>query len=108
MFISTRDHARFGLLHLRRGRWGDRRLLSERWLELATTPCAVKPTYGCMWWLNTGRALFPSAPASSFFALGARDNVVWVDPEHEIVAVVRWIAPGATDGFIQRVLAAVT
>jgi CubicO group peptidase (beta-lactamase class C family) len=108
MFISTRDHARFGLLHLRRGCWGDHRLLSERWLELATTPCAVKPTYGCMWWLNTGRALFPSAPASSFFALGARDNVVWIDPEHELVAVVRWIAPGATDGFIQRVLAAVT
>jgi hypothetical protein len=61
-----------------------------------------------MWWLNTGRKLFPSAPASSFFALGARDNVVWIDPEHDIVAVVRWIGPGATDGFIARVLAAVT
>jgi len=106
MFISTRDHARFGLLHLRRGRWGDRQLLSERWIDLATTPCPVKPTYGCMWWLNTDRALYPSAPASSFFALGARDNVVWIDPDHDLVAVVRWINPGTTDGFIQRVLAA--
>ncbi|MGH2600684.1 MAG: serine hydrolase domain-containing protein, partial [Dehalococcoidia bacterium] len=100
MFINTRDHARFGLLHLRRGHWGDRQLLSERWIDLATTPCPVKPTYGCMWWLNTDRALYPSAPASSFFALGARDNVVWIDPDHDLVAVVRWIAPGATDGFI--------
>jgi CubicO group peptidase (beta-lactamase class C family) len=108
MFISTRDHARFGYLHLRRGRWRDRQLLSERWIDLATTPCAVNPSYGCMWWLNTDRARFPSAPASSCFALGARDNVVWVDPEHDIVAVVRWIKPGATDGFIQRVLTAVT
>ncbi|MGD9890741.1 MAG: serine hydrolase domain-containing protein [Dehalococcoidia bacterium] len=107
MFTSTRDHARFGYLHLRRGRWGERQLLSERWIDLATTPCAVNPSYGCMWWLNTDRARYPSAPASSFFALGARENVVWVDPEHDIVAVVRWIEPKATDGFIQRVLAAV-
>jgi CubicO group peptidase (beta-lactamase class C family) len=107
MFINTRDHARFGYLHLRRGRWRDRQLLSERWIDLATTPCAANPSYGCMWWLNTNRRLFPSAPASSFFALGARDNVIWIDPEHDIVAVVRWIGPGAMDGFIQRVLAAV-
>jgi CubicO group peptidase (beta-lactamase class C family) len=107
MFISTRDHARFGYLHLRRGRWDERQLLSERWIDLATTPCAVNPSYGCMWWLNTDRARFPSAPASSYFALGARENVVWVDPEHDIVAVVRWIGPKATDGFIERVLAAV-
>ena len=106
MFINSRDHARFGYLHLRRGRWRGRQLLSERWIDLATTPCDVNPSYGCMWWLNTDRARYPSAPASSFFALGARENVVWVDPEHDIVAVVRWIEPGATDGFIQRVLAA--
>ena len=107
LFISSRDHARFGYLHLRRGRWRDRQLLSERWIDLATTPCPVKPIYGCMWWLNTDRARYPSAPASSFFALGARENVVWVDPEHDLVAVVRWIDSAATDGFIQRVLAAI-
>ena len=107
MFINSRDHARFGYLHLRRGRWRDRRLLSERWIDLATAPCDVNPSYGFMWWLNTNRARYPSAPASSFFALGARDNVVWVDPEHDIVAVVRWIDSGATDGFLQRVLAAI-
>jgi len=107
LFISTRDHARFGLLHLRRGRWRDRQLLSERWIDLATTPCPVKSTYGCMWWLNTECALFPSAPASSFFALGARDNVVWIDPDHDLVAVVRWIDPSATDGFIARVVSSI-
>lgn len=106
MFISTRDLARFGLLHLRRGEWNGRHLLSERWIQTATTPCAVKPEYGCMWWLNTGRRQAPSAPESSFFALGAGSNALWVDPEHDIVAVVRWLAPGALDGFINRVLAA--
>jgi len=108
LFINSRDHARMGLLHLRRGLWGERRLLSDRWLETATTPCAVNPGYGCMWWLNTGQARFPAASPASFFALGARDNVVWVEPAHDLVVVVRWIAPGALPGFVERVIAAVT
>jgi CubicO group peptidase (beta-lactamase class C family) len=107
LWISSRDHARFGYLHLRRGAWEGRRLLSERWIDLATTPCAVTPVYGCLWWLNTERRHLPGAPASSFFALGAGQNAVWIDPDHDVVAVVRWIAPDALDGFIQRVLAAV-
>jgi CubicO group peptidase (beta-lactamase class C family) len=106
LWISSRDHARFGYLHLRRGVWNGQRLLSERWLELATTPCPVKPVYGCLWWLNTGRGHLPSAPESSIFALGAGQNAVWIDPDHDLVAVVRWIAPDALDGFIRRVVAA--
>lgn len=106
IWISTRDHARFGLLHLRRGRWGGRQLLSERWIHTLTTPCPVNPGYGCLWWLNTGRARYPSLPASSFFALGWGSNVIWVDPEHDLVVVVRWIDRDAVDGFGGRVLSA--
>jgi CubicO group peptidase (beta-lactamase class C family) len=106
VWISSRDHARFGYLHLRRGVWHGNRLLSDRWLDLATTPCSVKPVYGSLWWLNTGRGHLPSAPESSFFALGAGQNAVWIDPDHDLVAVVRWIASDALDGFIKRVLAA--
>ena len=105
MWASTRDHARFGYLFLRRGKWKDRQLLSERWIQLATTPTDIKPVYGYMWWLNTNRAQYKSAPASSFFALGAGNNVIWIDPEHDIVAVVRWIEGSRVDGFLQRVVA---
>lgn len=107
VWASTRDHARFGLLHARRGRWGDRQLLSERWIGLATAPTDLKPTYGYFWWLNTDRKLFPSAPETSFFALGAGSNVIWVDPELDLVAVVRWIDNREIDAFISRVMAAV-
>ena len=107
MWISSRDHARFGYLHLRRGVWNGRRLLSERWLEQATSPCPVKPVYGCRWWLNTAREHLPSAPETSFFALVAVQNAVWVDPDHDLVAVVRWIDTASLDGFIGRVLAAI-
>lgn len=108
MFISARDMARFGLLTLRRGRWGDRQLLSERWVSLATTPTPAQPTYGFMnWFLNTDRTYLPSAPASAFAHVGNGTNIVYVDPEHDIVAVVRWIENGAVDGFVERLLAAV-
>lgn len=106
LWISSRDQARFGYLHLRGGRWNGRQLLSEEWVEAATTPAEIKPTYGYMWWLNTGGGQYPSAPESSFFALGGGSNIVWMDPDHDLVAVVRWIDGPAVDGFMERVVAA--
>ncbi|MBN1362091.1 MAG: serine hydrolase [Sedimentisphaerales bacterium] len=35
--ISPRDFARFGLLHLRGGRWQDKQLLSAEWVRMAVT-----------------------------------------------------------------------
>lgn len=106
MFISARDMARFGLLTLRRGRWGDRQILSEEWVRRATTPTPAQPTYGFMnWFLNTERKLLPSAPATAFEHLGNGTNAIYVDPEHDLVVVVRWIENNQLDGFVQRVLA---
>lgn len=104
MWINTRDHARFGLLHLRRGVWAGRRLLSERWIDLATTPSPVNPAYGFMWWLNTDRRQLPAAPENSFYAAGGGGNYVWVDPEHDLVVVIRWIPD--LNGLLEKVLAA--
>lgn len=108
MFINARDMARFGLLTLRRGRWKDRQVLSEEWLRLATTPTAAQPTYGFMnFFLNTGRKYLPSAPATAYAHVGNGTNVIYVDPENDLVVVARWIENGAVDAFIGRVLASV-
>ncbi len=107
MWIASRDLARFGYLHLRRGRWRDAQILSERWIELITTPTDIKPEYGYLWWLNTDGLLWPSAPHSSYAARGGGGNVVWVDPEHDLVVVVRWIQRGFMDGVLQRLRASV-
>jgi len=109
MFISARDMARFGVLTLRRGRWGDRQILSDDWVTRALTPTRAQPTYGFMnWFLNTDRKLLPSAPATAFVHLGNGTNAIYVDPEHDLVVVVRWIENDQLDGFVQRVLAALT
>ncbi len=60
-----------------------------------------------MWWLNTGRDLYPSASASSYCARGAGGNLTWIDPENDIVAVLRWTDPAAMDGFMKLVMAAI-
>ncbi|HEY9282621.1 MAG TPA: serine hydrolase, partial [Pyrinomonadaceae bacterium] len=106
MFISARDMARFGLLTLRRGRWRDRQILSEDWLRQATTPTPAQPTYGFMnFFLNTERKYLPGAPPAAFAHVGNGTNVVYVDPENDLVVVARWIDNGAVDGLVKRVLA---
>jgi hypothetical protein len=40
--------------------------------------------------------------------LGNGTNAIYVDPEHDLVVVVRWIENDQLDGFVQRVLAALT
>ena len=106
LFISARDMARFGLLTLRRGRWRDRQILSEEWLRQATTPTPAQPTYGFMnFFLNTERKYLPSAPPTAFAHVGNGTNVIYVDPENDLVVVARWIENAAVDGLVKRVLA---
>ena len=108
MFINAWDMARFGLLTQRRGMWGDKRILSEEWVKLSLTPTVPQPTYGYMnWFLNTDRKWMPNAPASAFGHVGNGTNLVYVDPEHDLVVVVRWIENGAINEFLGKVLAAV-
>ncbi len=107
MFINAWDMARFGLLTQRRGMWGDKRILSEEWVKLSLTPTVPQPTYGYMnWFLNTDRKWMPNAPASAFGHVGNGTNLVYVDPEHDLVVVVRWIENGAINEFLGKVLAA--
>ena len=106
MFINAYDMGRFGYLTLRHGKWKDRQLISDQWVDWALTPTPAQPTYGFMnWFLNTSRQLLPSAPASAFVHIGNGTNMIFVDPEHDLVAVARWIDGGAMDGFVKRLLA---
>jgi CubicO group peptidase (beta-lactamase class C family) len=106
LWVSARDHARFGYLALRQGRWNGRVIVSADWLERATAPSAIAPHYGYLWWLNTGRRLMPAAAKSSFFALGSGGNMIWVDREQDLVVVTRWLAPSQWPAFGEQVMAA--
>lgn len=105
MFINARDMARFGYLTLCRGKWKDKQILSEAWVKMALTPTSVQPTYGFMnWFLNTDHKYFPSAPASAFAHMGNGTNMIYVDPEHDLVIVARWITRNTENAFLEKVL----
>jgi hypothetical protein len=108
MFISARDQARLGLLTLRRGKWEDQQILSEEWVSMALTPTPVKKDYGFMnWFLNTDKERLPDAPEAAFFHLGAGTNMVYCDPENDLVIVARWINSTDMNEVVAKVIAAI-
>ena len=100
LWIDCFDHARFGLLIAGEGDWNGRRIVSADWISGLSTPIEIYPVYGLLWWLNTEQAYYPSAPAGSFFALGAGTNLIWIDRGLDLVAVIRWIDQGSIDEFL--------
>jgi CubicO group peptidase (beta-lactamase class C family) len=106
LWINTLDEARFGYLFLRKGKWGNRQIISEKWVKMATTPGPVGPDYGYLWWLNTQRKAWPDAPATSYAARGFGSNTIWIDPDHDLVVVWRW-HNGDGNEFFKRIIASI-
>lgn len=110
MQLSAYDLARLGLLGLHRGRWAQDQLLSEAWFDASLSPTDVAPGYGYMnFFLNTGGVgvEVENASADAFAYLGAGSNVVFIEPERDLVVVVRWIEGRARDDFLSQVVGAI-
>ncbi len=108
LWINSQDMARFGLLVLNKGNWNGRQLVSSQWFKDATTPSAHGPDYGFLFWLNTRQKQWPSArPHRALRRSVQGSNIIWVDPEHDMVLVWHWYENRAVDGMLQRLVAAV-
>jgi CubicO group peptidase (beta-lactamase class C family) len=102
--------ARFGVLMLNHGKWGDEQVVSGDWVAAATgrSSQALNVAYGYLWWLNregnigsplaatsadaadtTTRQgqIAPDAPDDMFWALGLGNQVMQVDPGSRTVVV---------------------
>ena len=109
LFINALDMARFGLLSLHKGKWNDKQLISEKWLDQSTTPTTANIGYGYMnYFLNTDKKLLPSAAEDVFVHIGNGTNMIYVDRKNQLVAVVRWIENASIDGFVSRMLQALS
>lgn len=107
MFLSARDQARLGLLTLNDGKWGNQQIISKEWVELSRTPGPANGGYGYMNYFINAEGRYPSAPATSWAHLGSGTNMVYCDPEHNLVIVARWIKGNAIDEFLRRVIASI-
>ncbi|MDQ3278760.1 MAG: beta-lactamase family protein [Bacteroidota bacterium] len=90
IFINTYDHARFGLLFARKGKWGQRQLLSEQWIASALQPSAANENYGFLWWLNNNEHLGKRSK-TVYAAEGYGGNFIVVDTANDLVIVTRWL-----------------
>jgi len=69
-------------------------------------PCDINEGYGYLWWLNTGGAHFSQAPDTSFFAIGAGQNTIWIEPAHKFVAVIRWADDAKMNDLVGHIMTA--
>ena len=108
MFISTLDHARFGLLFLSNGNWNGKQLISEEWIKKATSPSDANPNYGYMWWLNNskGKRYWKKIPSNIYYASGFGGNYIIIIPDEKIVVVTRWLEPKKLYEFMEHLFKA--
>ena len=105
MMLSAWDQARFGYLTLRNGNWKGKQLIPASWIALSKTPTPVQPDYGFMnYYLNLEQKQIPAAPKSAFLHLGAGSNIIYVDPENDLLVVARWIPNGDKAELIRLIL----
>jgi CubicO group peptidase (beta-lactamase class C family) len=85
-----RDYARFGLLYLNEGQWGDAQIVPANWVRASVTPDAphLQPGvnaasswvlgYGYQWWI-------PQRPDGDYLAIGIYNQFIYVYPRYKTV-----------------------
>ena len=85
--MSAEDMAKIGLLCLNKGISGGKQIVSASWIKEMTTPRTVARDhfrgvdYGYLWWII-------DREKNIHAAIGNSGNVIYVNPEKDIVVVV--------------------
>lgn len=109
-WATTRDWAKFGLLHLNKGNWNGEQLFSPEWIDYITKPTAgSNGVYGAHWWLNA-EGKYPDVPRDLYSANGFQGQRVFIIPSKDLVIVRTGLAeaPDFDEGtFLKEVVAAI-
>lgn len=98
---NTLNMARYGLLLLSKGKWGNTQIISEDYIKkMSTSSQDINPSYGYLTWLNGyskvmlpssqikfNGPLLPDAPSDAYFAFGKNDQKIHVVPSLDLVIV---------------------
>jgi len=88
IFATTRDYARYGLLHLQDGVFNGERILPEGWVAYSTSPNKnSKGEYGSLFWLNN-KTEFTSVPDDMYCCRGYDGQRIFIIPSKELVVVI--------------------
>ncbi len=100
-WMSARDLAKIGAMMAQKGRWKEKQIVSQAWLELSTQPYHI---------FSEGKKMWPRDAYAFLWALDTESNNVWgtgyggqflmVDTTHQLVLVQRhytgnsWLSQG--------------
>ncbi|ADU30263.1 serine hydrolase domain-containing protein [Evansella cellulosilytica] len=101
--ISARDMARFGLLYLQEGYWGEDQIIPQNWVKESTSVQMEVPNnevydYGYMWWVATDG---PFKELGLYSAVGRYGQSIDIVPEENLVFVHRVDSNRRTLSFLQ-------
>ncbi|MCG8671405.1 MAG: beta-lactamase family protein [Pseudomonadales bacterium] len=105
-YMTARDWLRMGQFYLQRGQWNGEQLLSEQWIDYATTPSANNNTYGAQFWLNTDGEYFPGyeIPHDTFLFAGHHGQMVVIVPSKELVLLRTGVFSALDKSIVAEVL----
>lgn len=103
--LAPQDLARFGLLYLQEGRWGERQVVPADWVRESTRHHVDTPPdweqrygdYGYLWWL-------PKDHGGAYVAVGYGGQFVYVAPRAGVVVVLTSTLEGKGTAWDRRVL----
>jgi CubicO group peptidase (beta-lactamase class C family) len=102
IFINTIDHARFGLLFLRNGKWKEQQLISTDWVKSVQKSSQAKNDYDYLWW-NNSQGSWEGVSKDVYYAAGFGGNYIIIDEENDLLVVTRWIDNSKIDDVMRLV-----
>ncbi len=106
--ISAYDQFKLMQMLLDDGMVNDKRVLSSDWIQQMRTPCPLAPFYGYLVWLNDQNRIFKSLSPHAYFGMGAGGHFSLIEPEMNLVVIVRWLDSSQADEFFRRVVQALS
>jgi CubicO group peptidase (beta-lactamase class C family) len=92
--LTARDTAKFGLLYLKNGRWGNEQVVPEIWVResfrshVNLAPPGQPPSgYGYLWWIGAPDPR-GNGKQDVYMARGRGGQNIFIIPEHDMVVVV--------------------
>jgi CubicO group peptidase (beta-lactamase class C family) len=93
LHLTVRDYAKFGYLYLNKGKWEDKQIVSEEWVNISTrTDPSVRmwKAYGYLWHVNLPLRLGArdsNIPADGYMAEGIMGQNIIIIPSRDLVVV---------------------